>query len=179
MRPITRSIFCGTLAWLAACTDAVPSEPVVSPRDERAGLQTAELSVSLSRGAMGWEGRIPYTIRNVSSAPLHITNCNGSYGVTLERWDDGRWVLAWGNVVLLCLSGDIVIRPGESLAQELWFFAAFDPARAQPAFEAPPPPSATYRLRIAAQLARAGDRDRWPEAPLVQVTSNPFTLRLP
>lgn len=179
MRSVLRVVILAAVSLVAACDDSLPSEPVVSPRDERAGLQTRDLTVTLGRGSVGWEGRIPFTIRNVSAAPLHIGNCNGAYGATMERWESGRWRMVWANVIPLCRSPDIVVPPGDTLAQELRFFAAFDGARAQPAFDVSPPPRGTFRLRVDMRLAAGSVPDRWRGADERQVTSNPFTLVLP
>ena len=165
-------------AVVAACGDTIASEPTPEVRDPRPQLQTGDLRVVAARTAIGWEARIPFTLRNDGRVPIVIENCGGAYGVGLERFDDD-WASVWGNVVPACRSAAIVIEPGTTRGDTLRFFAAFPGRNVAPTFSRPARPTATYRLAV--PVGVGAEPGVSPLAPFLGriLVSNAFTLELP
>jgi len=43
----------------------------------------------------GWEGKIPFAYHNLTDRTISLVNCRGSFGLHLEKREDGDWVRAW------------------------------------------------------------------------------------
>ena len=114
------------LLLLAACTKAVapsaaersetPSAPAkTSASGEKATsapVTTDRSTYVLTNGPQGPEATIVTTLRAPEDRALHLLNCNGATGVSLQRQVGDEWVYAWSVMMNACLSPAIVVPPG-------------------------------------------------------------------
>jgi hypothetical protein len=106
---------------LAGCTGevdkAVDTPKVVtgrpgSPAAPPAPVRTDRTSYVLAPGRHGGEVTIAATLRAPDDQTLHILNCNGISGLTLQRKVEDKWENAWLVSMPACFSPPIVVPPG-------------------------------------------------------------------
>lgn len=101
--------------WLVAISLFVAGcDGITAPaRNRSAPLQTDRLVYSLQMDRNGnLTTDIPFTYHNATADTVYLVNCRGLVPPSLEKWQNGDWVPAWGAIVLSCLSAPIEIAPG-------------------------------------------------------------------
>jgi hypothetical protein len=142
-------------------------------------LQTDAPSYTLVRSANGFETEIRYVFTNRTGGAVYLVNCQGSYGLLLERYDGEKWKPAWSPVIPACLSLPIVIARGETFAASLRVWGARPGQSAHPQFDRADP-SGTYRIVWTDALSSYQDHLPFgAEIPLESRMSNSFKLVLP
>lgn len=107
-----------------------------------------------------------------------LASCKGAFAWTLERWEEGRWVGAWGPVVPDCLSAPIVIDEGDVFEDSLRIAGGAFGSNTVPQFDRRDP-SGTYRI-VWADAYSSYDPDGPPFGellPRVARISSSFELR--
>jgi hypothetical protein len=105
------------LVILGACYSR-PEEPsessVASPT--AAGsfpIETDRSSYLPSKGEFGPEVTIMARYTSAGTAPVYIANCNGAIASGLQMKVGEQWIDAWMTATNSCLSGPIVLNPGD------------------------------------------------------------------
>lgn len=108
-------------------------------------LVTDEPSYVVRFDGLGWGAEIPYTFTNRTGASVYLVNCNGSFGLLLERWEDGQWKTAWSPVMPDCLSPPIVIADGQTFPSTVHMWGAVPGTNHYPQLDGGNP-GGTYRI---------------------------------
>ena len=124
-------------------TDSVVASSPAIERDTAAASQTDSLAYRIVRRADGqYEARAEVIFRNRMADTAYFVNCNGATGVRLERLVSDTWVPSWSSEQDGCLSGPIVVAPGDSLRRSVLLFDGYHPISS----DAPAEAASTYRL---------------------------------
>ena len=75
-------------------------------------IQTEETTYTLVPEGNGLATEIAYTFENRTGGDVYLVNCNGQFGLSLERLENGTWAPMWSPVLQECLSPPIVIEKG-------------------------------------------------------------------
>lgn len=62
---------------------------------------------------------VGYIYTNTQSDTLYIANCNGAFGVALQRRNGNVWTTIWSPELPACLSSPIVIAPNKTLSGQI------------------------------------------------------------
>lgn len=174
-----RSFWLG-LAFLAACNGDV-TQPSLNPADavnSEASVRTGASIYHLARTTHGWEGEIDFEFTNVTDRLVSLSNCNGLYGVILEKWQGSDWKGAWSPIHPRCQSSPIELHPGQTRHDTIGVFGGFPESNGVPQFEVDEI-DGIYRLVIVAAFW-AYDHDgptRGELIPLERRASNAFEIR--
>jgi hypothetical protein len=171
----TRFALAGTRSWLLPMVGmslgelGCESSTGLAPESERL-IQTDSPQYDLQPEWIGWRVDIPYVFINRTGGTVYLANCNGGFGLHLEREDSGSWHTAWSPVILLCLSPPIVIERNVTFTDTLHVWGVPPGSDAIPQFDVDDP-SGTYRI--------VWDAAHWSseQIPLVMRISNRFLLR--
>lgn len=171
-----------SLPLVVACGGG-PTDPEDIPtpvRDASLALQTDGLRYELRVGDSFWEAEIPFSFTNPTDDSVYVVGCRGPSPPSLQRLEDGKWVLGWDPLVFNCLDlPPFSIGPRERYSGTLFLVAAFPDAAADPKFVFDPP-DGIYRL---VWMPRASFDERTPGfgplLPLEQRISNSFALVRP
>ena len=147
-------------------------------RDAEHPIQTDALEYELDSDGFGLYVEIPYVFTNRSGGTVYLVNCNGGFGLHLEREENGAWQYAWGPVLTMCLSPPILIASNATFADTLHVRAGSFGSNSFPQFDVDDP-SGTYRIVWTAALS-SFDANSYPfgeQIPLEYRVSNRFTLR--
>jgi hypothetical protein len=137
----------GVLLWVSACDSPMgPNDP------ELTGIQTIGSAFSFVQANGHMSGEIPYVFTNRTGAPVYLLNCNGAFGIRLERFKSGGWTTTWSPVIPHCLSAPIVIEPGASFESTISVVAGILGSSVYPRFEEADP-SGTHRIVWTAALS--------------------------
>lgn len=135
-------------------------------------------SYRLEAGALGWSGELDFGISNLTEQEISLLNCNGLFGVRLERWSGNEWEHAWIPILPRCLSPPIELAPGEARDFEIWVFGGYPDGTTYPRFDVEPI-DGIYRLVVTAgywEYEHGGSP--WGQSvPTEHLTSAPFHLR--
>lgn len=164
---------------LSACSD--DADEAASEEGEMQGVAEIfrdSLAVTLDQeryvaGAVeGIHGiAINHRFTNRTTDTLYLVNCNGAFGVSLEREVDGEWQNAWSPPIPACLSSPIVIEPGGRHPGSLVVPVV---AEADPVDGVVP---GIYRLMWGSILPSWSDAGPLAEAiPVEERTSEPFEV---
>ncbi|MQA90420.1 MAG: hypothetical protein GEU90_09310 [Gemmatimonas sp.] len=139
-----------------------------------------EMSASryvLANGLNGWQGELDFTFRNDTDRLISLLNCNGTFALRLEKWENGTWVPAWSPILPECLSLPIEVPPGENYQHQLHVFSRRPGSNTHPQFYVDPI-DGTYRLVILAAFWDYHDYDStWGEEPPLEYrVSAPFEI---
>lgn len=110
---------------------------------------------------------------NATGETVHIVNCEGAFGVSLEKRVGGKWVRAWSNVVPLCLSSPIVVEPGRTHEHTLRVSAGRSSSNLHPRFEVEEV-AGTYRMVWSGPVHPDGEGGA--KLPAEKRISNAFVL---
>jgi hypothetical protein len=167
-----RFVGAAALLVVTACTSPL------APEIQEPGIQVGGSEYMLTTSGRWMATEIPYVFTNRTGARVYVVNCQGGFGVALERWEDGKWKAAWSPVLASCLSPPILIEAGEQYAGVLNVVGALPGTNAAPRFDVADP-SGVYRLVWTAALSSFRDEVPFGELiPLAARTSNTFVLRL-
>jgi hypothetical protein len=167
------------LASAGCSSGAGVTAPSLLVEGDEPAIVMAESVLVLEGDEWGWRGEIGYTFRNRTERTISLLNCNGGYGLQLERWDGAEWVVAWSPALLMCLSAPIELAPGETLSRTLGVFGGRPDSNMHPRF-AVSEIEGTYRLVITAALWDY-DHDGPPwgtPVPVEHRSSGPFEVRV-
>ena len=147
-------------------------------RDTEPPIQTDVLEYELDFDGLRFRVDISYVYTNRSGNPVYLVNCNGGFGLHLERDENGAWQYAWGPVLNRCLSPPIVIASNATFADTLHVRAGSFGSNSFPQFDVDDP-SGTYRIVWTAALSSldANQLPFGPQIPFEYRVSNRFTLR--
>lgn len=126
-------------------------------RDSGPPIQTEDLIYKLEEDSRGWSVNIDYTYQNRTGGTVYIVNCNGSFALRLERFEEGEWRFAWGPVLPQCLSPAITIAPGGTYGATLRVWGAPPETRMAPQFT-DDDPAGLYRIVWIDALSSFQDR---------------------
>ena len=160
--PLMVAVCLGGLACEDSTGLSLESEPLI---------QTDSPEYRLQPYGAGWRVQIPYTFTNRTGRTVYLANCNGGFGLHLDRDDNGTWRTAWSPVLLLCLSPPIVIGRHARFTDTLCVQGARPGTDVRPEFDLDDP-SGTYRIVWDAAYSSSG-----PDIPLEARISNRFVLR--
>lgn len=172
-----------TKLWCLAATSLVLAgcDGITAPaRDEGAPLQTDRLSYQLQLDRNGdLTTRIPFTYHNSTGDTVYLVNCKGLVPPSLEKWQNGDWVPAWGAIVPACLSPPIEVAPGEDFEYTLQVNAARQGSNVQPQFRVADL-AGIYRLvwSVPVHHYDAYNAHLGTPLPLKDRISNRFNLRM-
>lgn len=158
-------------AGLAACNW------LTGPSDAAPAILTDATAYVLEDAEPGWRVDIPHTFTNRAGGTVRISNCHGTFGRSIERWEDGDWVAVWHAAIPLCNSAPIVIGPGATHMDTAHFFAA------PPGWNLTPEIShtrieGTFRIVWRHLEYQPAGGEEWALVPKRLRTSNAFTFRL-
>ncbi len=150
MHPSSLSLVALGALLLSGCALHAPTAPdpvdsVVDPGG--APIVTDRASYTLQRGSHGWEGEISFEYTNRTDRTISMVNCNGSFALRLEKWEEGDWVSAWSPPIPMCLSPPIEIEPGATYSRTVPVFGGFPDSNTHPQFNVDEI-DGTYRLVI-------------------------------
>jgi hypothetical protein len=146
-------------------------------RDLEPPIQTEDLLYELKSDGFGLRVDIPYTFTNSTDAAVYLTNCNGAFGLHLEREVDEGWKVAWSPALPMCLSPPIVIERNETFLDTLRVRAGEFGSNSYPQFDIEDP-HGIYRIVWTAALA-SFDANASPfgqQIPIEHRISNRFEL---
>ncbi len=168
-----------TLLIIATLLCASACDTYTGPdREDEHPIQTDALLYDLDSDGFGLRVDIPYTFTNRSDGAVYLVNCNGGFGLHLDREGDDGWQLAWSPVLNLCLSPPIVIERNATYIDTLRVRAGEYGSNNYPQFDVEDP-AGTYRIVWTAALS-SFDANASPfgeQIPLEQRISNRFALR--
>ena len=169
--PLRAVLAFAPLLLLASCEGGL-----LAPDDADPAIRTSADEYVLETTSIGWETQIPFTYVNRSAGPYYLVNCNGAYGFHLEKWIDGRWVLAYTPVLPACLSPVIRIDAGSLFPSSIAVFAGFPGTNWHPKFQIADP-EGTYRIVL--EALQSYDESGFPfgtDVPREERVSNEFRL---
>jgi hypothetical protein len=166
---------------ISACgpdTTAPTSSDASDLSPDHFSIVTAESEIVLRSGRAVLTGEIPFQFTNLSERSVSLPNCNRTYPVVLEKWNESDWVQAWSGVMMGCVSPPILVGAGEVFADTLKIFAGQDGTQYYPQFTSDPI-DGTYRLALArAYWDYDEEDDRGALLPERLRISNEFTIRV-
>lgn len=164
------------VALLAACRGDITQATLMSGVDQPM-VATGDDAYTLEEWGGGTFTHLDVTIENASPETISLLNCNGAYGVVLEKRVGRRWVQTWAPFLPGCLSRPIEILPGGMLRDTIRVFAGARGGPTYPQF-ATDQVEGTYRLVVvSAYWHYDGDGPPWGAAvPRRAMTSNAFRL---
>jgi hypothetical protein len=147
-----------------------------SPGALDAPIRTEKSYVLTSRYG-GWHGAIGFSYANRTGRTVSLANCRGAYGVRLEKWQDGGWVLAYDPILQACLDAPIQIPPGASHEGSLVIEAGARGSNVYPQFELDEI-EGVYRLVISSAFWNYNhDGPPWGDKlPLAERSSGAFQI---
>ncbi len=165
------------MAALAACSDSPTAPPEQTLEGPRVTLfRTDSASYTLLTESYGVTGSIQARLSNSTGESIYLVNCNGDTDVSLEKWIDGRWQLAWAPDVQTCLSEPIIVPAGGTWDTTIDIFAGPRGSNTYPQFEVEESPG-SYRLVWHDVLSSFQNQLPFGEPlPLGQRISNTFRL---
>jgi hypothetical protein len=140
-------------------------------------LRTSGQVYELEDDGFGLGTEIPYTFTNRTGATIYIVNCNGAFGLRLDRWDGEEWVHGWSPAIPQCLSQPIVIEPNGVYASTIHVWAGYPNGDVHPKWDMRDP-GGHYRIVWIDALA-SYQSDTYPfgsQIPEVFRVSNTFLL---
>lgn len=137
------------IALLAACQGDITDANLLSRSVDGTMVATGEEQYTLQRSERALHGRIGFSIENSSGETISLLNCNGAYGVVLEKRVGRDWVGVWSPVLPGCLSEPIEIAPGGVLQDTLSRHAGVRGSNTYPHFSVDEV-DGTYRLVVVA-----------------------------
>ena len=164
------------VALLAACQGDITQSALLAVVDHPM-VAMGEDAYTLEQWSGGVSTRLDIIVENSSPETISLLNCNGAYGVVLERRVGTDWVTAWAPVLPLCLGKPIEIPPGGLLQDTIKVFAGRRGSMTHPQF-AMDQLEGTYRMVVtSAYWHYDHDGPPWGDAvPSRVMTSNPFRL---
>lgn len=113
-----KSTVCAVVLIILVACHSQPDEPressVVEPvAAEQFPIETDRTSYLPGDGEFGPEVTILARYTSTDPAPVYIVNCNGAIGHGLQIKVGEQWVNAWLTAINSCLSGPIVLNPGD------------------------------------------------------------------
>lgn len=168
------------VAPATASVDDVP--PAASSAKETAPpapVRTDRSAYVLTNGPMGLEATIVTTLRAPADRTLHLVNCNGATGASLQRKVGEEWVFAWAAAMNACLSPAIVLPPGGEHTAQIYLHEHSGGVSYPPG--ARMLESGIYRVVWTGVLLSFDPDARGfgPELPLEQRASAPVTIEVP
>ena len=166
---------------LAACSqELTTSEPhtALVPEGDDAPVTTGADVYTLERTSTGWSGEIDFGFTNETERTISLLNCNGSYGLMLEKQQDDTWVTAWAPILPACLSPPIEIESDSARSDEIRIFAGLTGSNYYPQFSVEAIPG-VYRLLISSAYWNYDhDGPAWGDlVPLEHRVSNNFEIQ--
>lgn len=152
---------------------------VNSESDQVALIQTDEVSYTLVPEGGGLATEISYSFENRTGGKVYLVNCNGQFGLHLERLEDGEWKTVWAPVLQECLSPPIVIDEESVFQSKVNVWGGFPESNVLPQFS-DSVPAGTYRIVWNAALSSYQD-DTFPFGSLIGLDhriSNVFEIRV-
>lgn len=178
------------LVLLAACAQPatpVPAEPAGAPpasmseepQAPAAPVRTDRSTYVLTDGLQGLEATIVTTFRAPADRAVHLLNCNGATGVSLQRKVGDDWIHAWTVSMNACLSPAIVVPPGGEHTARVYLHEHSGGVSYPPG--ARMLESGIYRVVWTGVLLSFDPdvRGFGPELPLEQRASAPITVEVP
>lgn len=165
------------VALFAACQGDITDADLLLQSADGTMVATGEEHYALQRSDRTLHGRIGFSITNSSEETISLLNCNGAYGVVLEKRVGSGWVGVWSPVLPGCLSRPIEIPPGGILEDTLSLHAGVRGSNVNPQFSVDDV-DGTYRLIVVSAYWRYdGDGPPWGTAvPEDVMVSNAFQL---
>jgi hypothetical protein len=159
----------GTFSLLACA----PLNPFREP--PTASLRADSGEVGVHRSGFAYIAKIGFTYINTTAKPVSKAGCGFPPWPTLEKKVEGRWVLAYNPVYLLCLTRpDFMVRSGETF-HAVFDFEAYEPGhRWAPTLDVSSV-DGIYRLRW--DLVEGTDANN-RDARIIRSTSNEFRMVL-
>src|SRR5688572_12139861 len=93
--------------------------PAAAPAHAEFAITTDSLVYYLEPSTVGLGAVIAYSYTNRTDKLVSLINCNGAYGVRLEKLEGAEWVNAWAPGMNACLSAPIQLASGESRRDSL------------------------------------------------------------
>jgi hypothetical protein len=144
------------------------------PRDLSAPMQTDTLLYTIRVNGSLYEATtsIRYVYTNLTSTTVYVeATCGGYAPPSLDKFEGGTWVFAWGAAVGACKGPPITIATGQSHSDSLSVVAGTPSSNIEPKFLVKDVPG-IYRLVWHGVAATPGGA----EIPLEQRVSNRFVL---
>lgn len=160
-------------AGLSACSLSSPAE-VPAPVSFVTTSQTAYDAHVRGLLTRRVEVDIPYTLRNPTGQTLLQFGCGGPGQPVLEKRVDGRWVVAWAAIELMCLGPPVPLAPGEVRSQTLRVVGYLPGQNVGPEFTTAI--DGTYRLRADLYAGEEASGVGAVPVPLADRLSNEFRL---
>jgi len=165
------------LAGLSGCAgdplrpggDAQPENPPLRTDRDEYVARTADGVTTLTIG---------FRYTNPTNGETYLSGCRGVHPPWLEKWEGGRWVLAYSPTALHCLDEPVVVPAGGTFDYALEVWAAPRGSNTYPQLEVAEI-AGTYRLvwRVfETWTAHSGTPGLGREAPLAQRVSNTFRI---
>ena len=173
------AVLAGALVFLL--TSMACGSPEAVEEVERPLLRTESEGFQLQDAGDGWMTvQIPYVYLNESSDTVYLAGCEDGTPPSLQRHEDGEWVVRWSPFVFGCLSPPVVVLPGSEYRDTLVVHAGEFGSNNAPQFGVSDI-DGTYRLLLtSAFTSYFADGPPWgPEVPLRRRVSNSFELRAP
>ncbi len=114
-------------------------------RDSDRLIQTEATEYDLQWDGLGLTVDIPYVFTNRTGGTVYLVNCNGGFGLHLERKANLGFRPAWWPVLRNCLSAPIVIENNDTFVDTLRVWGAPPGGNISPEFDVDDP-SGTYRI---------------------------------
>lgn len=163
------SISCGLL--LSACSMFVDGKEILS---EGRALQTDRQEYEAELSDEGYRKvliEIPMTYTNVTAEIVYLIGCRHPSMPVLQKFEAGKWIVAYSGVELMCLSPPWALDPGEVFRDTLSVRGHLPGQNAAPIFDTEV--AGLYRLKRAVYSDLEGEA-MLPESLLV---SNLFEVR--
>ena len=167
-----------SISFAALLTLAVDckSGDLVSPTDGM--LRTDRSEYILTRESNTIRVDIGVTFDNRTGKAVYIPACHGAHPPILEKFEGGRWIVAYAPAVLLCLGPPVVVPAGETYEYEYRVVAGAPGTNIEPKFDVDAIPG-TYRLVWGLFEEKLPDGLTRQPLPAESRTSNTFRIREP
>ena len=160
-----------------AAVDPAPALPATPAPSHDFAIATDAGIYFLDRDATHLRTTINYTYTNRTGELVSLLNCNGAYGVRLEKLDAGDWATAWIPGMNACLSEPIQLAPGESLEDRVEIVGGESGSEVFPHFQTEM--TGTFRLVIDSAILDYQPNGPWEKKPpMEERVSNPFEIRV-
>lgn len=137
------TLLTGSLLFLVACETRDP----VESRLLFTSLSTDSAVIGVRFSPPGYFAEIGFVYVNTTAGPVSISGCHGPPDPELEKRVDGRWVRAYHQIHLLCLTKpDFRVESGAT-HRDVISFVAFQPGQNKAPVLLVDSIDGTYRLR--------------------------------